>query len=129
MVLIHDIMVSNHVPRKIAKTSVHQLTRDFMRLVFSESIEKPVTITDLTQSLFTAKTALSTQIRKTTGLTPITFLRHARLEQVRSALIKSQGKAAVGDIAKHYGFTSRSHFSRHYQDLFGERPAETLLRC
>ena len=129
MVLIHDIMASNHVPKKTVKSSGYQLTREFMRLVFREGLEQPVTITDLTKSLFTTKTALSTQIRRSTGLSPMAFLRHARLEQVRSALIKSQGKAAVGDIARNYGFTSRSHFAGHYQDLFGERPTETLLRC
>ena len=128
MALIHDIMTINYTPKKSKKSSNHRLAREFMRLVFSEALEKPVTITDFSQMLFTAKTAISTQIRQATGLTPMTFLRHARLEQVRSALIKSEGQAAIGDIAKRYGFTSRSHFARHYQNLFGEQPTTTLSR-
>lgn len=129
LVLIHDIMASNCIPMKNIQPPDYQLTREFLRLVFENCLDQPITISDLTQRLFTTKTSLSTQIRKSTGLSPIAFLRYARLEQVRSALIRNKGQVSVGAVAKQYGFSSRSHFARHYQDLFRERPTDTLLYC
>lgn len=126
MLLMHDILASNSVTTKIQSPSDRTLVKDFIKLALSNELEYPITINDLSKNLFTSKTNLSSQIKKSTGLSPMNFIKCVRLEQVRSDLIRSEGHASIGDVASKYGFTSRGHFARDYQQLFGERPTDTL---
>ena len=103
------------------------LVRDFVALTHESDCDKPPTITDLTQQLFTSKTVLSVAIRQATGLSPLTFIRNVRLEQVRKALLSGVEPSGVGDVALRYGFPSRGHFSRYYRNFFGELPRDTLM--
>ena len=105
------------------------LVREFVSFAFKEGISRPLTIDDLKKNLFTSKTILSASVKNTTGLTPLTFLRNVRLEQVRSALLRGDSSTSIADIASHYGFPNRGHFSRYYADLFGELPRHTLRRA
>ena len=38
-------------------------------------------------------------------------------------------RPGVGVIAELHGFTSRNHFARDYQAMFGEAPRSTLQRA
>ena len=96
------------------------LVRDFVALTHESCSDTALTISDLTQTLFTSKTVLSVAIRQATGLSPLTFMRNVRLEQVRKALLSGSHSGCVGDVALRYGFPNRGHFSRYYSDLFGE---------
>ena len=104
------------------------LVRDFVALTHERCSDTALTMSDLTQRLFTSKTVLSVAIRQATGLSPLTFMRNVRLEQVRKALLSGVHSGSVGDVALRYGFPSRGHFSRYYSDLFGELPRETLMK-
>ena len=104
------------------------LVRDFVALTHESCSDTALTMSDLTQRLFTSKTVLSVAIRQATGLSPLTFMRNVRLEQVRKALLSGVHSGSVGDVALRYGFPSRGHFSRYYSDLFGELPRETLMK-
>ena len=127
MMFIHDIMLNDYKPSPHVKSCQSDLTRECLRFFSQKGVYTPLTIDDLTKFLFCSKTSLSTQIKRSTGLSPNVFLRCLRLEQVRRALVQSNGTAAIGQIATQYGFASRSHFSLQYQNLFGELPTETLL--
>jgi len=63
--------------------------------------------------------------------TPLELQRTVRMDRVRQLLQDparraSQGLRGIGDTAASMGFTSRSHFARRYQEMYGERPQETL---
>ena len=104
------------------------LIREFVELAHDAGCDRPLTVSDLTQELFTSKTVLSVAIRQATGLSPLVFLRNVRLEQVRKALLSGDQTTSVIDVAHRYGFPSRGHFSRYYRDLFAELPRETLMK-
>ena len=104
------------------------LVREFVTFCHDAGCNRPLTISDLTQQLFTSKTVLSVAIRQTTGLSPLTFLRNVRLEQVRNELLNHGQDNSIINIARRYGFHSRGHFSGYYKKLFGELPRETLLK-
>lgn len=129
--LIISILDSLTSCEDISKNSVHSLpNRDlvykFVKYAFAEGQYKPLTLNDLTSNLFSSKTVLSSAIRKSTGLSPLVFLRNLRLEQVRTSLLERDSSTSVIEVASKYGFLSRGHFSRYYQDLFGELPSQTL---
>ena len=104
------------------------LVRDVVALTHERCSDTALTMSDLTQRLFTSKTVLSVAIRQATGLSPLPLMRNVRLERVRKALLSGVHSASVGDVALRYGFPSRGHFSRYYSDLFGELPRETLMK-
>ena len=105
-----------------------ELVRDFVKHSLEKGAKEPITIDQLTDSLFTSKSVLSSAIKQSTGLTPLTFLRNVRLEQVRTELIKGDPATSVIEVAHKYGFPSRGHFSRYYREQFGELPRETLAK-
>ena len=127
MAFFHDIMLNEYEPITQVKPAQSDLTLECLRFIYKQGVQAPLTMDDLTKFLFCSKTTVSTQIKRSTGLSPNVFLRHLRLEQVRLALVRSNGMATIGQIATQYGFASRSHFSRQYQNLFGELPTETLM--
>jgi len=104
------------------------LVREFVTFCHDAGCNRPLTISDLTQQLFTSKTVLSVAVRQTTGLSPLMFLRNVRLEQVRNELLNHDQDISIINVAKSYGFHSRGHFSRYYKEFFGELPRETLLK-
>ena len=110
------------------KTNNIPLVEQFVRTCFEEGCTNPLTINDLTTKLFSSKTVLSQSIKESTGLSPMTFLRNVRLEQVRSQLIRGDSSTSIISVAQKYGFPSRGHFSRYYRELFGELPSETAAR-
>ena len=106
----------------------NDLVRNFVKHSLEKGTKEPMSIDQLTDSLFTSKSVLSSAIKKSTGLTPLTFLRNVGLEQVRNELIKGDPKTSVIEVAHRYGFPSRGHFSRYYREQFGELPRETLAK-
>jgi len=55
------------------------------------------------------------------------FLRDARLDQVRSELLR--GERRISDIAADYGFNHLGRFSAYYAERFGEQPRAPLRRA
>ena len=64
---------------------------------------------------------------------PMEIMKRVRLEQVNWILRKPDVRVdkkfrTISDIAQHYGFQSRGHFAKAYQQVFAESPSETWLK-
>ena len=64
-------------------------------------------------------------------MSPVEVVRSVRLHQARHALLdaefcKNNNLNGVIDIANHFGFSSRSHFSRYYKQCFSESPRQSF---
>jgi AraC-like DNA-binding protein len=62
------------------------------------------------------------------GVSPMEYLRAARFEAVRRALLDEATSDAVADVAVNWGFSHMGRFSAEYRKRFGERPSETRRR-
>jgi transcriptional regulator GlxA family with amidase domain len=62
------------------------------------------------------------------SVSPMRYLREARLARVRQALISADGSASVTDIAMEWGFHHLGRFALEYRGQFGESPSETFRR-
>jgi AraC-like DNA-binding protein len=62
------------------------------------------------------------------GTTPLRWVRQARLARARRALLASDGRASVSQVALDCGFTQLGRFAAQYCRRFGELPSETLRR-
>ena len=93
----------------------------------------PVTVEQLSAELFQSRTSLFKGSKEHFEQTPLELQRTVRMDRVRQLLQDparraSQGLSGIGEAAASMGFTSRSHFSRRYQDYYGEQPQDTLAK-
>lgn len=85
------------------------------------------TIIDLCRHAGVSQRTLQYCFLDTIGLTPIAYLRIARLHRARAELRNAAGpNVKVGDVAARWGFWHLSKFASDYRQLFGQLPSETL---
>ena len=107
-----------------------QLVCDLIDWGFDNSTQ-PLKLDEISNILLSSRRTLIQGCKENFQKGPMELLRLIRLEQVNYALRseevrKSLGLHKIGDIADHFGFTSRGHFSAAYQRYFGETPRQTL---
>ena len=56
------------------------------------------------------------------------FVTHARLQRIRQVLETATNDLKIVDVMMNYGFTQGGKFAKEYQQLFGEKPSDTLKR-
>jgi AraC-like DNA-binding protein len=92
--------------------------------------EKAFTVADLASFAGVSERSLHAAFRTQLGTSPMSYLRHRRLEHARDELLNldpSTG-AKVIDVALRCGFTHPSRFAAAYRARFGEPPSTTLRR-
>jgi AraC family ethanolamine operon transcriptional activator len=97
----------------------------------------PVTMTELCELTHVSRRTLQYSFESILGISPLKFLRTARLNNVRRDL-KRRGHdqeadkhsypISVASIATEWGFWHPGQFAHDYKQLFGENPSETLQR-
>jgi len=117
------------IPFKL--TSRGEVVKNLLRWSFSDEFA-PVGLDKVSQCVFTSRRTLIQACQDSFGLGPMELLRYIRLHRVHSALADPRirmrlGLEKVNEIARHYGFLSRGHFARAYQEIYGCSPAATLV--
>ena len=104
--------------------------RDVRRAIdFIEAhLSSPITIADIVAATGIPGRTLFKHFRDYKGVTPIRYLRNARFQNVREALLKAEPEQSVTEIAGGCGFVHLGRFSMEYRRRFGESPSETLKR-
>ncbi len=100
------------------------------RQYIDEHLDRPLTLASVCQASYSSPRALEYGFREIFGVSPITYIRCARLSRVRRELYSSpytSGK--ITQLALQWGFWHLSQFSKDYFDLFGELPSITLGRA
>lgn len=86
-----------------------------------------MSVLDLCARLRVSRRTLQACFQSEAGIGPLEYQRNLRLNAVRRRLGQTTAQALpVGDAAAEMGFFHLSHFARHYRELFGERPSDTL---
>lgn len=87
----------------------------------------PLSILELCAQLRVSRRTLQASFQSVAGIGPLEYLRNLRLNAVRRRLGTTMAhELPVGDAAAEMGFFHLSHFARHYRELFGELPSDTL---
>jgi AraC-like DNA-binding protein len=102
--------------------------RDVRRAIdyIQAHLDQAITIADLVEATGVAGRTLFMHFRSFKGVSPMRYLRDARLRQVRQALLQADPDASVSGIAMGSGFTHLGRFSLAYRRHFGESPSQTL---
>jgi len=80
-------------------------------------------VVDICESLHIPHRTLNYSFHKTTGTSPMQYLRAVKLNAARRELLQSG--FSITDIAANYGFFHMGYFSQEYRRLFGETPSMT----
>jgi AraC-like DNA-binding protein len=62
------------------------------------------------------------------GVTPMQYVRRARLQRVHDHLSRASAETSVSEAALSCGFSHLGRFSGEYLKCFGEKPSETMRR-
>jgi transcriptional regulator GlxA family with amidase domain len=92
-------------------------------------LDVPIRLADVVQASGVPGRTLFKHFNDCRGLSPMRYLRNARLDHIREMLVRAQPEESVTEIAMQWGFTHMGRFSIEYRRRFGESPSETLSRA
>lgn len=85
---------------------------------------------DLERLAGVSKSKLYTEFKKYYGISPLSFLRRYRLQQIYKILnTPTNPNISISNLAFDWGFKHLGRFSKEYCDEFGENPSETRNRA
>src|SRR5690606_18304626 len=88
-------------------------------------LAQPITIADLVGASGVAGRTLFKHFRDFKGVSPMGYVRRARLERARADLMRASSDESVTAIATRWGFDHMGRFAIEYQRAFGESPSRT----
>lgn len=91
-------------------------------------LDSPLTITDIATASNVPGRTLFKHFKDWKGVSPMRYLRDARLARVRDALRAADAEQSITTIALRFGFTHMGRFALEYRRRFGESPSETLRK-
>ena len=89
----------------------------------NETPDSAPTVTQLCHSMGVSRRTLQNAFLRVLDMSPLAYVKAARLKQARQALKQSQ---SVTQAATACGFWHFGHFAHDYLAMFGERPSDTL---
>jgi AraC family ethanolamine operon transcriptional activator len=113
---------SSPIPRRAdTRQRVVRRAIDFMRA----NLQSDIGVAEICAAACASRRTLQYCFEEFMRTTPQAYLRALRLNEARRAL-KSHSNPAITALAGEFGFSSPSHFTRHYRLMFDEVPSETL---
>ncbi len=104
----------------------HQVVGQACELVLAQPSQR-LSIADLCRQMHVSRRTLQYCFQEVAGLSPLTYLRILKLNQVRRRLRSTDDLAnRVTQAATTWGFEHLGQFSRDYRRLCGELPSSTL---
>lgn len=88
--------------------------------IMQDNLEEPVTPTVIAEEVGLSTRQLERLFKRYVGSSPKTYMTELRLQRARLLLLQTHLR--VIDVAVACGFTSASHFARHYRRKFGVSP-------
>jgi AraC-like DNA-binding protein len=105
--------------------------RDLRRAMdyMEANLASSITLTDIVAASGVPGRTLMKHFEAFRGVSPMQYLRRARLERINEALRTGESSGTISDLAIAWGFTHIGRFSAEYRRHFGEAPSETLKRA
>ena len=92
-----------------------------------DNVAAPIGVVEIAQASRMSVRGVQLAFRRVLDTTPTDYLRRSRLSHARAQLIASTtAGTTVADVAREWGFTNASRFSRAYRQAYDESPRSTL---
>lgn len=104
--------------------------RDVKRAIdhMESRLDAPVTLAELVAASGVPGRTLFKHFRDSKGTSPMRYLRNARFDKARQALLQAEPGDSVTAIAMAWGFGHLGRFAVEYRARFGESPSDTLRK-
>lgn len=124
---LQALLRASECPSRNYDFRIHRHIVDRVRLTALSNHGESLTIGDLCTALRISRRTLNHAFIRVLGITPVTYIRNLRLQQIRAELqFQPFQVTTIADVAAKWGFWHMSLFSRYYRELFGECPSDTL---
>lgn len=92
-------------------------------------LDAPIALADLVAAAGVPGRTLLKHFHDHRGISPMRYLRDARLARVRAELLRAEADVSITRVAMTWGFQHLGRFAIEYRRLFGESPSETCKRA
>lgn len=123
MALLEIVQKETPGERENTSFSKRKAIVDMVKEYLNTHRDNPTTIKELCDLCHVSRRTLQYSFENVLGISPLQYLRTARLNGVRRALIQAGPETLVSDIAAEWGFWHLSQFAQDYKGLFGESPS------
>ncbi len=107
----------------VPKSAIDQDFFDRMRRIIEERMtDSDFTVETLAKELAISRTGLFTKLKALAGMTPNDYIRLVRLQ--KAARLLKTTDMRVTEVCWQVGFSSRSHFTKCFQEHYGMSPGE-----
>ena len=113
----------NRLENKIASGDVKRAV-DFIE----GNLQLPLTLSDIAIAAGVPGRTLLEHFKDHRGVSPMRYVRAARMARVHQALTRADNARTVTDVAMEWGFNHLGRFALEYRAQFGESPLETFKR-
>ena len=98
-----------------------KLLREITAVIEKNLIDSDFNVTMLQESVGIGQKLLYRKIKQVTGMTPVEYIRHIRLE--KAARLLKEGRFSVSEVMYMVGFTKSGYFSKCFQEAYGMTPS------
>jgi AraC-like DNA-binding protein len=98
------------------------------QMFIESNLHEDIKLADIVAAVGVCSRLLQKAFSHHCGCSPMRFLTQARLQRIHQDLAAGTKDTKIVDVMMHYGFTQGGKFAKEYQQLFGEKPSETLKR-
>jgi AraC-like DNA-binding protein len=97
-------------------------------LFIEAHLQDEIELTDIAAAVNISPRLLQKAFAREHDCSPMRFVARARLERIRQELERSSDDTRIIDVMMNYGISQGGKFAKEYQQLFGEKPSDTLKR-
>lgn len=98
-----------------------KLLREITAIIEKNLIDSDFNVTMLQEHVGIGQKLLYRKIKQVTGMTPVEYIRHIRLE--KAARLLKEGRFSVSEVMYMVGFTKSGYFSKCFQEAYGMTPS------
>ncbi|RXZ84071.1 AraC family transcriptional regulator [Paenibacillaceae bacterium] len=118
--------LADNAPHETGKAFVRhdegeQLMQQMLHYLSTQYAE-PVSIERMADTLGYSRAYLSRLFKRSSGLTPVTFLLHYRLDKARQ-LLRGRQELTIEQVAASAGFQDPLYFSKQFRRIHGQSPS------
>lgn len=127
--IVHDRMRDSHDRQRIPLRQRLGTTRPKLTstvAIMEANLEDPLRMSELAEYVQLSERQLERLFRDHLGCTPTQYYMELRLNMARQQILNTD--EAITEVARGCGFSSPSHFTRRYAELFGVTPSEERRR-
>ncbi len=126
--ILYRVMQDDHddLIRQFAIIGSHAQSIARVIRMISQDYSKPLRIDDLAKEVNMSPSALHSQFKQVTAMSPIQYQKLIRLQEARRLLLSETSDAAT--VGFNVGYESPSQFSREYARMYGLPPISDVKR-